>query len=226
LQQSPLLGSRRRRDNPKDREARHIELNLAKWNGWARSIEKMKFRREYLRKAQNDVLSLLNLKKGVRFLDVGCGPGWALEDAAKLAGGKGEFYGVDLSPLMVEKAQADYAGRPNFHFIVSNAESIPLESGSFDVIICTNSFHHYLNPGKAMAEFYRLLRPGGRLCILDPTSDRKIVRFADRIIRLIEPEHVKLYNTEEFREFFESVGLRHSFAESSIKSHRIQIGDK
>jgi len=88
-----------------DKDSRHLELNLAKWNHWARSLDKMSFRTKYLKKAQKDVLSLLNIRGGVRFLDVGCGPGWAVEEAANLAGGKGEFYGIDLSPLMIEKAR-------------------------------------------------------------------------------------------------------------------------
>ena len=209
-----------------DKDSRHLELNLAKWNGWARSIDRMNFRKEYLRKAQSDVVRLLNITEGVRFLDVGCGPGWAVEEAANLAGNNGEFYGVDLSPLMIEKAKKDYAGRANFHFIVANAESIPLESASFNVVICTNSFHHYLHPERAMAEFHRLVIPGGKLYMLDPTSDRAIVRLADKLIRLVQPEHVKLYNTEEFRQLFEGAGFRHSSIESSVTSHRIQIGEK
>jgi len=209
-----------------DKASRHLELNLAKWNHWARSLDKMNFRSKYLKKAQKDVLSLLNVREGVRFLDVGCGPGWAVEEAAKLASGKGEFYGIDLSPHMIEKAKKDYAGRPNFHFIEANAESIPLESAAFDILICTNSFHHYLHPEKAMAEFHRLLRAGGRLLLLDPTADSRIVRFADRIIRWIEPSHVKLYSTEEFRDLFEGAGFRYSTVPTETKSHSIHIGDR
>jgi len=77
-----------------------------------------------------------------------------------------------------------------------------------------------------MAEFHRLLKPGGTLYILDPTSDRAIVRLADKIFRLIEPEHVKLYNTEEFRQMFERAGFRHSHTASEIQSHVIQVGTK
>ena len=207
-----------------DREARHTERNLKKWNHWARSLDKMEFRTRYLKKAQENVLALLNISKGVRFLDIGCGPGWALEEAANLAGGQGEFYGIDLSPLMIEKAKSDYADRPNFHFLVANAESIPLESGFFDRIICTNSFHHYLHPDRAVAEFHRLMKPGGRLLLLDPTADSRIVRLSDRIIRWIEPEHVKLYSSAEFREMFERAGFRYSSIPSDTKAHTIHIG--
>jgi len=209
-----------------DNETRHIELNLAKWNHWARSLDRMGFRTKYLKKAQHDVVALLDIRDGVRFLDVGCGPGWALEEAAKRAGGSGEFYGVDLSPLMIEKAKADYAGKSGFHFLVANAESIPLEAGSFDTVICTSSFHHYLHPDKALGEFHRLLKAGGKLYILDPTADSFVVRLVDRIGRWIEPEHVKLYSSAEFQEMFERTGLRYSSMPSGTKAHTIHVGTR
>ena len=207
-----------------DREARHIERNLAKWNHWARSLDTMEFRTRYLKKAQHDVVALMEFREGVRLLDVGCGPGWALEEAAKRAGGSGEFYGVDLSPLMIEKAKADYAGKSNFHFLVANAESIPLETASFDTVICTNSFHHYLHPEKALGEFRRLLKSGGKLYLLDPTADSLAVRLVDRIGRWIEPGHVKLYSSAEFRAMFERAGLRYSSIPSNTRAHTIHVG--
>jgi ubiquinone/menaquinone biosynthesis C-methylase UbiE len=145
--------------------------------------------------------------------------------AANLVKGNGLFYGVDLSPKMIEKAKSNFSGKDNFHFLQANSESIPLDDNFFDVMICTNSFHHYLNPDKALKEMYRLLKKGGKLFILDPLGDSWLVKFWDRIIKWVEPEHVKIYSTQEFQQLFEQAGLKYS--SSSASWHQgIQIGEK
>jgi ubiquinone/menaquinone biosynthesis C-methylase UbiE len=197
-------------------EADHIRVNKEKWNKWAESADGKGLMYEYLRKAQSSVISLLETKENMSFLDIGCGTGWAIGQAAKAIGANGTFYGVDLSPKMIDKAKENFNGYPNFHFIVCSSESIQLDDNMFDAIICTNSFHHYLNPGKAMGEMYRLLRGGGKLYILDPTADTWTIKFADKIIKLFEPQHVKLYSTNEFRNLMVGAGLKY------IESRKIQ----
>ncbi len=58
-----------------------------------------------------------DVKENIHFLDIGCGTGWAVGEAAKLVDYKGMFYGVDLSPKMIEKAKSNFRGKDNFHFI-------------------------------------------------------------------------------------------------------------
>lgn len=197
-------------------ESDHIRVNTEKWNKWAESADGKGLMYDYLRKAQSSVITLLEMKENMSFLDIGCGTGWAIGQAAKKIGANGTFYGVDLSPKMIEKAKENFNGYTNFHFIVSSSESIPLTDNMFDAIICTNSFHHYLHPDKAMNEMYRLLRTGGRVYILDPTADTWTIKFADKIIRLFEPQHVKLYSTNEFRFLMTDAGLKY------IESKKIQ----
>ncbi len=207
-------------------EMKHLQANEAKWNEWAESFDGDGWRGDYLRDAQSKLISLLPVAENVRFLDVGCGTGWAVGEVAKAAGDQGLFYGVDLSPKMIEKAKDNFKGRDNFHFLQANAESIPLEDGFFDIIICTNSFHHYLHPDRAVKEMYRLLDGGGRTYILDPSGDGWIVKIADRLIKIFEPEHVKIYSTEEFRCLFEGAGLNYA-GSSKVNSHsKIHIGEK
>ena len=114
----------------------------------------------------------------------------------------------------------------NFHFIKANAESIPLDNNLFDIIICTNSFHHYLNPDKAMKEIYRLLKVGGKIYILDPTADFWFIKIIDKISKLFEPGHVKLYSTKEFERLIIDAGLKYVGCEK-IKAHqKVHIGEK
>ncbi|MGA2625019.1 MAG: class I SAM-dependent methyltransferase [Bacteroidota bacterium] len=207
-------------------EARHAQLNQAKWDNLANSVDSKGWRYDYLRAAQSKVVSLLDVKEDIHFLDVGCGTGWAIGEVAKLVNDKGLFYGVDLSSKMIEKAKGDFSGKDNFHFIKANAESIPLNDNFFDIIICTNSFHHYLNPSKALIEIFRLLKRGGKVYILDPTADNWIVKVVDKVGKLFEPEHVKLYSTKEFQRLFYDAGLRYTASET-IKGHqKVHIGEK
>jgi ubiquinone/menaquinone biosynthesis C-methylase UbiE len=207
-------------------ESKHLRLNEKKWDKWAKSYDDKGLLHDKLRQAQSSIVNILDIKENVNFLDVGCGTGYAVGEAAKLVNGKGEFYGVDLSSKMIEKAKANFNSKDNFHFITANAESIPLDKDFFDIIICTNSFHHYLHPDKALNEFYRLLKRGGKVYILDPTADKWYTRVIEKIIKLVEPEHVKLYSTKEFHRLFSDAGFNYSTLETKSKHDKIHIGEK
>ncbi len=189
-------------------KAKLIHLNEAKWDQWADSLDGDGRKYVFLREAQSRVISLLDIHPNVHFLDVGCGTGWAVGQAAELASDQGSFYGVDLSPRMIEKAKSNFSDKPSLHFLQASADSIPLEADFFDILICTNSFHHYPDPFKALKEMARLLKAGGKIYILDPTSDHWIIRAADQFIRRVEPEHVKIYSSKEFQQMFLAAGLK------------------
>lgn len=207
-------------------KSKHLELNEAKWDKWADTLDQKSLRNDYLRNAQSQVISLLNIQPGVHFLDIGCGTGWAVGQVAKLINDQGLFYGVDLSAKMIEKAKENFRGRENLVFTQANVESIPLNSNFFDIIICTNSFHHYPNPEKAIDEMHRLLRSGGKVYILDPTADSGFMKFIDKIIKIVEPAHVKMYSTEEFQKLFAGVGLKYLNTKFMSGRDTIHIGEK
>lgn len=191
-------------------ESKFIELNKAKWDKWSETFDKKGLRNEYLRKAQLNLISKLKFKDNTNFLDIGCGTGWAVGVAARTAGYKGSFYGVDLSPGMITRARENFRENQNIYFIEASSDSIPLQDSFFDIIICTNSFHHYLHPDRSLTEMHRLLKDGGMVYILDPTADTWIVKLADKIIRFLEPTHVKIYSTEEFINMMTVAGLKYS----------------
>ncbi len=185
----------------------HAELNKKKWDARAGTYDEKRF--DYFRWMQKRLVSLIDLKEGQRLLDMGCGTGWAIKYAAGLVNGNGEFYGVDLSPKMIEKATTNAAGLKNIHFVQANTEALPFEDNFFDTIICSNSFHHYFNPKKVLSEVRRVLKPGGRIYILDVTSDGLIARSINRRAQKKESEHVKFYNSKEFDTFFIGAKLHH-----------------
>ncbi len=205
---------------------KHERLNRKKWDSWADTLDEKNWRNEYLRDAQRRLINLLDARENLHFLDIGCGAGWAVSEVARLAGFKGQFYGVDLSAKMIEKADRNAARRENLHFLQANAESIPLQDHFFDTIICTNSFHHYLHPDRALEEMCRLLKTGGKVFVLDPTADTVLMKIADRIIKLFEPTHVKMYSTGEFQRMFERAHLRYETSLPVKKRSKVHIGVK
>ncbi|MGD0581508.1 MAG: class I SAM-dependent methyltransferase [Bacteroidales bacterium] len=207
-------------------ESKHIELNEAKWDGWVDSLDKKGLRSYYLRHGQRDVISILNIREGMSILDIGCGTGWALGQAASLINNKGSFYGVDLSAKMIERAKENFKTKENFYFIKANAESIPLDDNLFDFIICTNSFHHYFNPDKALKEMQRLLKTGGRVYILESNADIWIIKIIDKLAKLFGHGHVKFYNSKEFEELMVGAGLKYEGYKPNRYSQKVQVGEK
>lgn len=207
-------------------ESRHIQLNEQKWDEWAGTFDEKSRRTTFLHNAQNELITLLDLKENQLFLEIGCGTGWALGQIAERLNGKGQFYGVDLSSKMIEKASANFRDLENFHFYRANAESVPLKDNMFDIIFCTNSFHHYLHPEKALREMHRLLKTSGKVYILDPAADSLFIKLADQIIKRLEPEHVKMYSTKEFQNLFAAAGLRYVETKNISWHQKIQVGQK
>jgi ubiquinone/menaquinone biosynthesis C-methylase UbiE len=209
---------------PKSRESGHAAGNAHKWDERARNFDARRF--DYFRWMQRRALRLLEIKPGMRFLDLGCGTGYAVRHVAALVEDEGIFCGIDISPRMIEIARASSGGLQNARFLVADAEELPLDAGFFDAAICTNSFHHYLHPVAALGEVRRVLRPGGRLCVLDITADSRLVRWIDGRVRLREPEHVKFYSTAEYERMFAEAGLKYVASRTVSTPMKAHIAEK
>ena len=160
---------------------KHTALNQAKFDAWSATYEDKRF--DFFRRMQERLLSQLGIAEGSAFLDVGCGTGWAVRRATGMVGKKGAACGIDLSQGMIDKAKAAARGIANARFVQANAEKIPFKDAFFDRVICTMSFHHYLHPAVVMKEISRVLKPGGTVCIVDPTSDSFFVTWVDAITK-------------------------------------------
>jgi len=105
-------------------------------------------------------------------------------------------------------------------------ESVPLDDNLFDIIICTHSFHHYLNPDKALNEMHRLLKIGGKVYILDITADLWILKISNKLTKLFSSEMVKFYSTKEFRRLIISSGLTYVGCKKIKAYQKVHIGEK
>jgi ubiquinone/menaquinone biosynthesis C-methylase UbiE len=108
-----------------------------------------------------------HLEPGDRILDFACGTG---EKALGVAGSVRSVHGIDLSPLMIEKASAKAAERrvENARFSRMELFDPALAPGSHDAIMAFYIFHLVEDPDRVLARIHELLRPGGRLICETP----------------------------------------------------------
>lgn len=114
-------------------------------------------------------LALGELRAGETVLDLGSGAGLDSILAAGRVGPIGKVIGVDFAAEMVEKAKrnADAVGATNAEFRQGEADAIPVNDGSVDVVISNGVFNLCLDKPKVLAEVFRVLRPGGRIQMAD-----------------------------------------------------------
>jgi ubiquinone/menaquinone biosynthesis C-methylase UbiE len=211
-----------------EKENEHERLNERLWD--AKSDTWYNKRSGYFQTLQKGLVSLLDLREEQRLLDLGCGTGWAVRYAASLVNDRGEFDGIDISSKMIEKAISNSSDYRNVHFYKTSADKLPFENNFFDFIICSASFHHYFDPNKVLLEVYRVLKPKGRIYILDPTSDGLFAKMADKLVRRFEPGHVKFYSTQEYKTLFSNAGLDYVahmvLRRMIVLSLKVLIGEK
>lgn len=116
---------------------------------------------------RNAALRRAGLTPGSKVLDVGIGTGLLAREALRLAGPNGLVVGVDPSPEMLKEVR-----EPTLQLIQGNAESLPVPSGYFDFVSMGYALRHLWDLRTAFAEFYRVLRPGGRLLLLEVTRPK------------------------------------------------------
>jgi ArsR family transcriptional regulator len=115
--------------------------------------------------------ALLRLMPPIVIADLGAGEGtFALLLAERAA----KVIAVDTSAKMIEvgREQALRHGVTNVEFRLGDMEEVPIEDGQVDLVFFSQSLHHALHPDRALAEAARVLRPGGRVVVLDLVKHR------------------------------------------------------
>jgi arsenite methyltransferase len=116
-----------------------------------------------------NLLALDDLRAGEVVLDLGCGAGMDCLLAARRVGPTGLVIGVDMTRPMVEKARSNAlaAGIENVEFHLGEADHLPADDRSMDVVITNGVFNLCRDKPAVLAEVFRVLRPGGRLQMAD-----------------------------------------------------------
>ena len=141
-------------------------------------------------------------------LDVACGPGILSAAIAKSAR---EVVAFDLTPEMLKKAaqRCKEAGLANVSFREGNAAELPFADAAFDAVVTRLSVHHFDQPGRVMAEIFRVLRPGGRFVVADVISSEQPAEseLQNAIEILRDPSHVRMLPGSELSSLVRSAGL-------------------
>jgi ubiquinone/menaquinone biosynthesis C-methylase UbiE len=145
-----------------------------------------------------------------RLLDVGCGDGGV---ARLLRTRVAEVIAVDIEP------SPEWRDEPRLSFAVADAERLSFADASFDVLHSKDSLHHMEDPRAALAEYARVLRPGGTLLVIEGNRYNPV--FYVHMTRLLGHEH---FSRSRFRELiaerFPSARL------GSFEAHYVPWGDR
>ena len=118
------------------------------------------------RAARNEVLRHLPDLSGTLLLDVAIGDGRNMPLIPRDC----QVFGVDISRVLLEKCQHDYADR-EIHLIVGEAESLPFPDSTFDNVLSLGALNHVNDPGKALREMARVVKPDGIVVVADEVPD-------------------------------------------------------
>ncbi len=177
--------------------------------GWARSYDALVAiltlgRAGALRAA---TVELARIAPGETVLDVGCGAGDVTLVARTRAGAAGRVQGIDAAPAMIaaarrKAARAGYA----IEYRVAAVEALPFPDATADVVVSSLLMHHLPGDlkGRALAEIRRVLKPGGRLLVVDfthPTGQ------ADRLVSVLLAHHRMRGGVQDLPTLMEAAGF-------------------
>jgi ubiquinone/menaquinone biosynthesis C-methylase UbiE len=157
----------------------------------------------HARRLHDDVMAAVLELTFTDALDVGCGTGATLAAVLEARPGVGAR-GIDLSPRMVELAQARLGERADV--MVADAEHLPVAGDSVDLVLCVDSFHHYPAPAAVLAEMHRVTRPGGSLVMGEWRVNRVFRPLMNWLLPRLPEGDVRIYTGAELTRLAEAAG--------------------
>lgn len=129
-------------------------------------------------------------------LDLACGTG----EFAKLLLTKNpqqHITGIDISKQMLAKAENKLRAYPNVKLQNAAVKNLPFGDASFEIVICANAFHYFEFPQQTLTEIKRVLKPNGKLIILDWCRDYVLMKILDAWLKIFNSAHQKCYTQAE-----------------------------
>jgi ubiquinone/menaquinone biosynthesis C-methylase UbiE len=141
-------------------------------------------------------------------LDVATGGGHVAKQLAPLVD---QVFAVDLTREMLQAAQehvSQYAA--NVSYVVADAEDLPFLDCTFNAVTCRIAAHHFPNPQQFIREAARVLKPGGKLLLIDNIApDQETIDiFINKLEKLRDHSHVRCYRKAEWLTWMKEAGLQ------------------
>ena len=186
---------------------------------WSESYDRSILQWLLFRPAHRAILGRIRGRSGdrpLRVLDIGCGTGaFAERIRDDLPGAR--VWGVDLVAGMLAGGGRRWRlHREHVQPVQGDSERLPFATGAFDVVTCANSFHHYPHQDRAITEMHRVLRPGGRMMLVDGYRDRPWGWFIYDVCVAAREGAVHHASARRVRDLFAAAG----FAEVEQQVHR------
>jgi len=142
-------------------------------------------------------------------LDVACGGG---HTALRFSPLVRSVVASDLTMVMLKKAQeyiSEEGSVDNITFREADAEDLPFPAGAFTLLTCRIAPHHFPDVPRALAEFHRVLRRGGRMAIVDTVlpDDPEVAEWYQTMEKMRDPTHIQAYTRETWITMVEEAGF-------------------
>lgn len=187
----------------------HIKhINKKRFSEWAHQYDESILQHLVFRNSHNmflnEIAPYYNREGDIKILDVGCGTGEFISALSKNLS-HAEVHGMDISFDMIRIAKSKLQNG-KIKYKVGDVEHLPYNNNTFDVVTCSHSFHHYPDKKKAVSEMHRVLKPDGRLMVIDGCRDVALGKMIFNIIGKIE-KHVYHMFAHELKELFSQTGF-------------------
>ena len=150
-------------------------------------------------------------------LDVACGPGIVVCAFARVVR---HATGIDVTPAMLDRARTlqHERGLTNVTWRQGDVLPLPYHDALFTIVVSRFAFHHFLEPGRVLAEMRRVCAPGGTLMVVDAAPAPDKADAFNRMEKLRDPSHARALPLEEHVRLFRGAGL----PEPRLTSYRLQ----
>jgi ubiquinone/menaquinone biosynthesis C-methylase UbiE len=141
------------------------------------------------------LVARMNLSPGERVLDVATGRGAALFAAAEQVGSDGFVVGIDLAEQMVQAIATDLREMRMTNATVKrmDAEQLAFPNASFDAVLCSYALPLFPQVERAVAEFHRVLRPGGKVGVCVPSGgDERWMWYTQLVFAYYQTYHLSI----------------------------------
>ncbi|MFE4581513.1 methyltransferase domain-containing protein [Streptomyces chartreusis] len=188
-------------------------------------IEKIPQIKKY-RKKSYDFLEPLT---GKSFLDAGCGSGSALCELASLGGNTSQMHGLDIRRgLLEEAARRAETARVKIRLTQGSVADLPFDSENFDGIRCERTVSHLQSPIAVIKEFVRVLKPAGKLVVIDVDADTAFIspgnlNVTRRMVSSLADNGMSLTVGRDLPGLFKMCGLVDISAESFVIPHSYEL---